>query len=229
MKRYQWVLFDADDTLFHFDAYSGLRNMFSGYGVDFAESDYRAYNEVNKPLWVDYQDGRISAQQLQQQRFNNWADRLQVPAAHLNQAFLSAMADICSPLHGAVDLLDALRGRAKLGIITNGFTQLQRARLQRTGLCAHFDVLVISEEVGYAKPHVGIFEHAHALMGQPERSSVLMVGDKVETDILGGINAGFDTCWYNPAGLPAPDGVVPHFQVDSHAQLQERLKAVWES
>jgi 5'-nucleotidase len=227
MKPYEWILFDADDTLFHFDAYSGLRNMFAGYGVDFGESDYRSYNELNKPLWVDYQDGRISAQQLQQQRFVVWAERLQVPAAQLNSAFLSAMADICTPLDGAVDLLDTLRGRAKLGIITNGFTELQRVRLERTGLRGHFDVLVISEEVGFAKPHVGIFDHAHALMGKPERGRVLMVGDKAETDILGGINAGFETCWYNPAGLSAPEGIAPHYQVDSHAQLRERLTAAW--
>jgi 5'-nucleotidase len=227
MKPYEWILFDADDTLFHFDAYGGLRNMFAGYGVDFGEGDYRSYTELNKPLWVDYQDGRISAQQLQQQRFVVWAERLQVPAAQLNSAFLSAMADICAPLDGAVDLLDTLRGRAKLGIITNGFTELQRVRLERTGLRGHFDVLVISEEVGFAKPHLGIFDHAHALMGKPEREGVLMVGDKAETDILGGINAGFETCWFNPAGLPAPEGITPHYQVDSHAQLQRLLKTAW--
>ncbi len=226
MKPYQWILFDADDTLFHFDAYRGLRNMFAGYGHEFGASDYAAYNELNRPLWVDYQDGRITAQQLQQRRFNAWAERLQVPAARLNSAFLSAMADICAPLDGAVDLLDLLKGRIRLGIITNGFTELQRTRLQRTGLRDHFDVLVISEEVGYAKPHAGIFEHAHALMGAPERARVLMVGDKPETDILGGLNAGFDTCWYNPAGLPAPADIAPHYEVASLAQLRERLQAV---
>jgi 5'-nucleotidase len=224
MKPYEWILFDADDTLFHFDAYSGLRNMFAGHGVDFSADDYQSYNELNKPLWVDYQDGRISAQQLQQRRFTAWAERLQVPATQLNSAFLAAMADICRPLDGAVELLEMLQGRARLGIITNGFTELQRVRLERTGLRAHFDVLVISEEVGFAKPHAGIFDHAHALMGQPERGRVLMVGDKAETDILGGIHAGFDTCWYNPAGLPAPEGIAPHYQVDSHAQLQRLLQ-----
>lgn len=225
MKPYQWILFDADETLFHFDAYRGLRNMFAGYGLEFGPGDYETYNELNRPLWVDYQDGRITAQELQQRRFNAWAERLQVPSAQLNSAFLAAMADICAPLDGAVDLLAMLKGKVRLGIITNGFTELQRTRLQRTGLRGHFDVLVISEEVGYAKPHVGIFEHAHALMGTPERGRVLMVGDKPETDILGGINAGFDTCWYNPAGLPAPAGIVPHYEVRSLANLREGLQA----
>lgn len=226
MKPYHWILFDADETLFHFDAYSGLRNMMGAYGVDFSASDYTAYNELNRPLWVDYQDGRISAQQLQQRRFNVWAERLQVSAARLNSEFLSAMADICKPLDGAVDLLDMLRGRVRLGLITNGFTELQRARLERTGLRGHFEVLVISEEVGYAKPHRGIFDHAHGLMGTPDPGSVLMVGDKLETDILGGINAGFDTCWFNPAGIAAADGIAPHHQVQTLAQLQESLQEV---
>ncbi len=68
MKTYEWVLFDADETLFHFDAFSGLQLMFSGFGVKFTKKHYRAYKAVNKSLWVDYQNGVISAQQLQHQR-----------------------------------------------------------------------------------------------------------------------------------------------------------------
>ncbi len=227
MKRYDWILFDADDTLFHFDAYRGLRQMFAGFGVGFAEPDYQAYGELNKPLWVDYQEGRINAQQLQEQRFSVWAERLQVSARQLNSAFLAAMADICQPIEGAVGLLDALKGRARLGIITNGFTELQQVRLERTGLRAHFDVLVISEQVGYAKPHAAIFAHALALMGNPDRERVLMVGDNADSDMLGGINAGFDTCWFNAHGRDAPAGIAPSYQVASLLELQELLQRAW--
>ena len=63
------------------------------------------------------------------------------------------MAEICTPLPGAVSLLNAIRGNAKIGIITNGFSALQQVRLERTGLRDYFDLLVISEEVGVAKPN----------------------------------------------------------------------------
>ena len=63
--NYRWILFDADDTLFHFDAYQGLRRMFAGHAVDFTEADYARYQEVNKLLWLAYQDGRIGAAELE--------------------------------------------------------------------------------------------------------------------------------------------------------------------
>ncbi|MDK7347883.1 HAD-IA family hydrolase, partial [Bifidobacterium dentium] len=71
----------------------------------------------------------------------------------LNDAFMNAMAEICAPLPGAVSLLNALQGKVRMGIITNGFSALQQVRLERTGLRDYFDLLVISEEVGVAKPN----------------------------------------------------------------------------
>ncbi|MFN2767701.1 pyrimidine 5'-nucleotidase, partial [Escherichia coli] len=91
------------------------------YSVTFTAEDFQDYQAVNKPLWVDYQNGAITALQLQHQRFDVWAERLNVSPGVLNEAFLNAMADICAPLPGAVSLLDSLKGKVKLGIITNGF------------------------------------------------------------------------------------------------------------
>lgn len=223
MKPYEWILFDADETLFEFDALRGLKLMFSRFGVDFSAADFSEYQLVNKPLWVQYQDGEITAAQLQHQRFQSWAQRLGETPNALNSAFLSAMADICAPLHGAANLLNALRGKVKLGIITNGFTELQQIRLERTGFRDHFDVLIISEQVGIAKPHRGIFDHALSLMGHPVREQVLMVGDNPDSDILGGLNAGLHTCWVNLNNKPAPAHITPHYEVSSLAELESLL------
>ncbi|WP_345866395.1 pyrimidine 5'-nucleotidase [Shewanella algae] len=222
-QAYQWVLFDADETLFQFDAPRGLKLMFSRQGVDFSNADYAEYQQTNAPLWVAYQDGKISASELQLTRFSHWAKRLGRTPFELNSAFMTAMADICEPLPGAAELLDSLKGRARLGIITNGFTELQQVRLQKTGFAEHFDLLVISEEVGLAKPDPGIFEHALAKMQQPERKRVLMVGDNPHSDILGGLQAGLDTCWLNVKGEAAPEGIKPHIEVRSLSELQRQL------
>ncbi|WP_394687715.1 pyrimidine 5'-nucleotidase [uncultured Xanthomonas sp.] len=221
--RYRWILFDADDTLFHFDAFAGLQRMFAGYGVQFGEAEFAEYTACNRPLWVQYQNGAITALQLQQRRFADWAQRLQTAPETLNTAFLAAMAELCAPLDGAVDLLDALRGRARLGLVTNGFGALQNARLQRTGLHDRFEVIAISEVVGVAKPHPGIFAHALAQLGAPPPAQVLMVGDNPQADIAGGLAAGLHTCWFNAHGAAAPEDIVPHHQVASLAQLQAWL------
>lgn len=223
MKPYEWILFDADETLFEFDALRGLKLMFSRFGINFSDADFSEYQLVNKPLWVQYQNGEISATQLQHQRFQSWAERLDETPKTLNSAFLSAMADICAPLHGAANLLNTLRGKMKLGIITNGFTELQQVRLERTGFRDHFDVLIISEQVGVAKPHPEIFEYALSAMGHPSRERVLMVGDNPDSDILGGLNAGLHTCWVNADNKPEPTDIKPHYQVSSLSELESLL------
>jgi len=221
--KWDWILFDADETLFTFDAFGGLQRMFLDYSVTFTDQDFAEYQSVNKPLWVDYQNGAISALQLQTQRFQSWSERLNVPAGSLNEAFLNAMAEICAPLPGAVSLLNSLKGQAKLGIITNGFTALQQIRLERTGLRDYFDLLVISEEVGVAKPDAKIFDYALQKAGNPDRARVLMVGDTAESDILGGINAGLSTCWLNAHDRALPEGINPTWTVTSLNELEQLL------
>ncbi|NIY48154.1 pyrimidine 5'-nucleotidase [Cedecea colo] len=221
--NWDWILFDADETLFTFDAFGGLQRMFLDYSVTFTAEDFQDYQAINKPLWVDYQNGAINALQLQHQRFQGWSDRLSVPAGDLNAAFLNAMAEICAPLPGAISLLDALKGKVKLGIITNGFTALQQIRLERTGLRDFFDLLVISEQVGIAKPDRRIFDYAVEQMGNPPRDRVMMVGDTAESDILGGMNAGLATCWLNAHGRSLPEGIHPTWQVTSLSELEQLL------
>ncbi|ART80600.1 pyrimidine 5'-nucleotidase [Oceanisphaera avium] len=221
--RYSWILFDADETLFHFDAFAGLKVLFASFGIDFTAEDYRQYHTLSAPLWVDYQNGAISAAQLQHLRFANWAERLQVSTDTLNRDYLAAMAEVSPPLSGAPELISALQGKAKLGIITNGFSAMQHTRLAKAGWQQAFDTLVISEQVGIAKPAAGIFEHAFALMGHPPKEQILMVGDNPHSDILGGLNAGIDTCWLNSTGRSTPQGIRPHYEVNSLQQLQRLL------
>lgn len=222
--KYSYVLFDADETLFKFDILAGMTRMFKAYNIEFTQADYAHYQKTNKQLWLDYQDGKISADYLQVTRFNEWAAKLDVPAKELNDAFLDAMAQICEPLPGAVELLNKLKPHAKLGIITNGFARLQTVRLEHTGLKEVFDWLVISELVGIAKPNKAIFEHTFELMGNPDKSQILMVGDTASSDILGGNNVGIDTCWLQHPGELLPEGVTPTYTIATLEQLQSILK-----
>ena len=223
--KWDWIFFDADETLFTFDSFSGLQRMFLDYSVTFTAEDFQDYQAVNKPLWVDYQNGAITSLQLQHQRFDSWAERLNVPPGELNDAFMNAMAEICAPLPGAVSLLNALQGKVRMGIITNGFTSLQQTRLERTGLRDHFDLLIISEQVGVAKPDARIFDYALAQAGNPPRSRVLMVGDTAESDIRGGVNAGLATCWLNAHQRELPADL----EFEEFNEIREQLAALIEA
>ncbi|MEP0071098.1 MAG: pyrimidine 5'-nucleotidase [Marinomonas sp.] len=224
---YQWVLFDADETLFHFDNFSGLQAMFLKYDITFTQADFESYQSINKPLWVKYQNQEITADQLQTQRFEHWSQKLGVSANTLNNEFLDSMAEICQPLEGALELVQYLDSQdIKMGIITNGFAKLQQIRLERTHFKPYFSLLVISELVGVAKPHRNIFQYAHEKMGLPVKSNVLMVGDTLESDILGGNNFGFDTCWLNAHNKEQDEKIQPNLEVSCLGDLLRQLKAM---
>lgn len=223
LNQYDWLLFDADETLFSFDAFAGLQHLFKRYGVAFDQQHYQAYQQLNQPLWEAYQAGTIDAKQLQRRRFAPWAAELGVSADELNSGFMAAMAELCQPLDGARQLLEKARSTAKVGIVTNGFTELQEARLKQTGLRELVDLVVISEQVGVAKPHPDIFGHALEKMQQKDRQRVLMTGDNPHSDVLGAQRSGLHACWLNAHGKAYPLAERPHYEVRSLPELEAIL------
>lgn len=224
MKKYEWILFDVDDTLFSWDAFQGIKHTLAPHGLDFTEQDFQEYQIINKALWTEYQNGNIGVLEIQQQRFLKYANQLNISAVDIDNAFSHSMASLCQPLEGATTLLNLLKGKVKLGIITNGFKDLLEVRLERHGWSDHFDIKVISEILGFAKPQKGIFDHAFSLMGNPARDKILMIGDNFDSDILGGINAGIDTCWLNPHNKIATENLIPNYQVTSLLELEDLFK-----
>jgi 5'-nucleotidase len=223
MKNYLWVMFDADDTLFEFNAYAGLKTLLGAYRLPFNEDDFQEYQSINRSLWHQYHQGSIDAETLKTERFRHISEKINIPPTELNRQFLNVMVTHCNPAPGAISLLNALKQHCALGIITNGFSQLQYARLKFLGLQHVFKLLIISEQVGVAKPHIHIFQHALEQMDQPKPSQVLMVGDNPDTDIRGGQAAGFDTCWLNVNHKKAPPLISPTYQVTSLTQLEAQL------
>lgn len=223
--KYEYVLFDADETLFSFDNFAGLQRLMAKYSQPFTQADFEIYQVYNKALWMQYQLHEIDADHLQIERFVALANKVGVSARQLNDEFLDTMVEICEPLPGAIDLLNALQGKAKLGIITNGLARMQHKRIEHTGLEGRFACLVISEEFGVPKPNPAIFEHTFALLGNPDKSKILMVGDTLSSDIAGGQNAGIDTCWLQHPNVPLPDTIHPTYHVTHLQQLQALLLA----
>lgn len=223
--QFDWVVFDADDTLFKFDAFAGLTQLMAEFGEPFSHGDFKLYQQTNLPLWQAYQAGSISASTLQCQRFEGLALRLGVSAASLNDRFIAIMAQICELLPGAKSLLVGLAQRANLAIITNGFTAMQHTRLHHHGLTHLFDHVIISEQVGAAKPDAAIFQHALRQFDVQDPKRVLMVGDNLETDVLGAQRLGMQTCWLNHTGKPFSHTEVaePDYQVASLDELAHLL------
>ena len=127
------------------------------------------------------------------------------------------------PLPGAEALLNSLHGEFGLALATNGLKEVQRPRLVKSGLTSFFKVIVVSDEIGHAKPDAGFFDHAFHEMGRPDPGRVLMVGDNLNADILGSMSYGIDACWFNPDRLQPYLDIEPDYQIHD---LSEVLKLV---
>jgi HAD superfamily hydrolase (TIGR01549 family) len=139
----------------------------------------------------------------------------------LAEAFLIGMGQHGELYPGAREVLAALADRADLalGLVTNGLAEVQRARIARLELDAYFDAVVVSSEVGVAKPAPAIFDVAFAQLADPPRASAVMVGDSLTSDLRGGRAAGIATCWFNPHGKPAADRALIDHEIAALTEL----------
>ena len=201
---YDWVLFDLDETLLDFPVTEALERTLQIYGVHPSPAKMAEYHGLNHRLWQQYNSGEIDAAHLQQTRFSLFAEQVEVAPMAMNETFLQQIIALSTPLEGVIETLEALQGRVRMGIITNGFSLPQRGRLDKLGWSHWFEPLVISDEVRVTKPAPAIFQLALERMGRPDPARVLMVGDNPKTDIAGAAAQGLATCWYNPARHDTP-------------------------
>jgi 2-haloacid dehalogenase len=208
MKTYGGVLLDADNTLFDYDRAEAeaLEETFAHAIPDVPrEQAAEAYREINARYWKRFEQGSITAAGLQMGR---WADlfhhlgRTGDPstAAAIYVARLSTKSHF---LPGASELVCTLAQRARLCLVTNGLSRVQRGRLAHSGIAGHFSAILISEELGFAKPDPRFFAAACNALNL-DAGELLCVGDNPAADIAGARGAGIDACWFSPSGAPWP-------------------------
>ncbi len=202
--RYTTLLFDLDHTLFDFDASedAAFTATLASAGVASPNGHRRIFTDINLALWADVERGILTPNQVRTLRFEQLIEQTDIDADPVAMADdyvrgLGANGDL---FPGARAVLDELSPQATLALVSNGIGEVQRARISRLGLDRYFEAIVISGEVGTAKPGAGIFDIVFERLGSPDRATALMIGDSLSSDITGGINYGIDTCWYTPGG-----------------------------
>ena len=203
-----------------------LELAFARYGYPLTERIVCLYNQINQSLWKRYERGEITREDVIYGRFEHLFRETGIkgdPAAFEDtyQDFLGSGAYL---LEGALDLVQYLFRKYTLYIITNGVTATQRRRLTDSGLEIYMKDIFISGELGVQKPRKEYFDACIRRMKDPgSRNSMLIIGDTLSSDILGGLQAGIDTCWYNP-GFADPDPEIPAtFEVHSFRELKHLL------
>jgi 2-haloacid dehalogenase len=217
MKTYRGFLLDADNTLFDYDRaereafLEAVAPALPGVPPEQARA---AYARINAEHWARFERRFITSEELKLGRFRALLDLfgLQADPARLSAAYLAALSGKAFFLPHAREVLEELSRRAALCLITNGLTTVQRGRIRKSGIEGYFSAILISEELGIAKPDPRFFHRAAEAVALP-CSELLCVGDNPSADIGGARAAGIAGCWYNPGGSPWPGPGDPPEQV----------------
>lgn len=209
---YTHYLIDLDNTLLDFDLSSkeAFAETVEKLGMSYTERMFFQYAEINYRCWKLLEKGQINPEEVQRRRFADFLKyyHLNADPMQVNETYLHHLSQKVYWEKGARELLETLKERgASLTLITNGLKSVQRPRLKRSGLETYFDLIVISEEIGHAKPQLAYFEYTLRALNNPPTANVLVIGDNAGSDVLGGQRAGLDTCWYNKHGKQQPEGI----------------------
>ena len=228
MKRYSWLLFDADGTILDYNAAEthSLKAAAANFGIDVTPEILSLYREINSALWADLEKGKISSIELRVKRFDNLASRLDwdVSAVDLSRTYLQELSNSGFMISGAREMLTDLPEDMSRAVITNGIKDTQYGRLDNAGLMNDFAEIIISEEAGAAKPAAAFFDYVLDRIGFRNRDEMLIIGDSLSSDIAGGVGYGIDTCWFNPDGLENKNGVEPTYVISGWDGLLKIIK-----
>lgn len=214
MEHIRHIFFDLDHTLWDFELNSKntLRELIGLFqeqiqtGLTFDEF-FPVYTEINDELWKAFRESRINAAFLRHYRFRQTFSRFGIEDAAWIDEFGHAYMTICPTkpelIPFAKETLKFFHKKYPLHIITNGFSETQKSKLQHSGLKRYFGKVITSEFAQAKKPDPVIFNLAMESTGATPANS-LYIGDHYEADVVGGLNAGMNVIFFNPNGLENP-------------------------
>lgn len=220
MKQFDWILFDLDNTILDFGKSSKYAFKMLLQSIDAsldAEILYPNYNKINHDIWEQREAGLISHTELKWKRWDLFfkAENINADPHKANDIYFEGIKEFPFYVDHAVQMLKDVKPHFKLMMVTNGLSEVQWPRIKAKQLQPYFEHIIISDEIGVAKPQTAFFDHCHNLLGNPNKDRVLVVGDTLKSDILGGNNYGYKTCWYNYYGKENNTQIKPDFQIDS--------------
>ncbi len=204
IKHITDIFFDLDHTLWDFDKNSELTfdKIFKMNNLDIHLGDFlEVYVPKNLAYWKLYRENKIDKESLRFARLNDVFTDLNMHVEpsminKLSEDYIEYLSSFDHLLEGTLEILDYLKPKYRLHIITNGFQEVQKRKMESSNILHYFDTVTDSEMVGVKKPNPKIFGYAFNLSKANPNNSI-MIGDNYEADILGALDYGFDAICYN--------------------------------
>ena len=226
--KYKYLLFDLDHTLLDFDAAEdiALTQLLEEEGIEDIQTYKDYYVPMNKALWKDLEQKKITKAELINTRFEKLFAHfgIEKDGAYLAERYQFFLSKQGQTFPGVEDLLkNLIKQGYELYAATNGITAIQTGRLAQSGLAPYFNQVFISEQLQTQKPDALFYEKIGQQITGFSKEKTLMIGDSLTADIQGGNNAGINTIWYNPHQLENHTQAQPTYEVHSYQDLLDCL------
>ncbi|MDO4648009.1 MAG: YjjG family noncanonical pyrimidine nucleotidase [Eubacteriales bacterium] len=222
------VFLDLDNTILDFNKAErgALSRTLAFLGLEPTEDVLARYHIINQNQWERLERGEASREEILLKRFQILFDEygIQVNAMDAKKIYERELAIGHFFLPGAEKLLEDLGKDYDLYLASNGTKIVQDGRIESAGIAGCFREIFISEELGYNKPSVEYFEKCFEKIPGLKKEECVIIGDSLSSDILGGLQAGIHTLWYNPDKKEAGEKIQPEIQVQSLSEIPEALK-----
>lgn len=197
------LFFDLDHTIYDFDKNSALtfHTVFSDLKLKGVEDFMTHFKPINEHYWEKFAREEITRDFLRYGRLKDTFEAMELNVSddhiyHIADYFITNLTRHNHVFHGAYDVLDYLKTKYRLHIITNGPEKVQEQKLKNSKLDHYFKTITNSEKSGVKKPHPNIFKHALQLAETSPEQSV-MIGDSLSADISGALGVGMNVIWFN--------------------------------
>lgn len=195
------LLLDLDNTILDFDKAElfALHQVFTKYQIPYSGENINLYLKINIEYWKKYELHLIEREELLVRRFEDFFNLFNkcVNGKEVNEYYFSYLSKGGFPIIGALEFLQECKKKnIKVLIASNGVGSVQKPRIEKSGLKKYFTHIYLSEEIGYNKPDREFFEKI--LEDYPFKDRMVMIGDSLSSDIIGGKKFGIPTIWYNP-------------------------------
>jgi 2-haloacid dehalogenase len=232
--KHKLFLFDLDDTLLDFKASEQrsfeltMRELGLDGALDALFADYQA---INLALWKAFETGAVAKDFLKVERFRKTfaGHGLDLDPQAASSLYLESLSNTVVLVDGAVELCATLAAVGEVGIVTNGVEQIQNRRIASSGLREHISFVSTSEACGHAKPDSRFFDYATAMARAYVRHETIVVGDRLDADILGANRFGMESCWFNPGRLANDSAALPTCEVASLHEVVPALRRLAEA
>ncbi len=226
MKKYTTIYFDLDNTILDFTAteYKAIKQLLTLHNLPHSDDIIAKYSAINQSWWERFEKGEIEKSEIFAGRFKTFLEyyRFEGDPQKMADDYFALLAAGHDIIEKADTVVKELKSRGYIiCITTNGVSKTQYRRINECGLKEYFDYVFVSEDAGAQKPDVEYFKYAMSNSPEQDKSKILVIGDSLSSDILGGINFHVDTCWLNPKGKAAT--IKPTYQIANIMQILDIL------